>query len=239
MRTRSVVLAAVCVAPLLLSACGKTSEGEPVTDKESVAAESTSATSAATAPSTRAIPTPEADLTEPGVVSTTRTAVPAGTVTCELSDPPGEGVATAAVSDPGAPRITIALPQGWSSAPGDADVGANLTGPDGVSATVTIAKTTLDPAAAFKKYSDAAMGASPVSSVSVLPADLCGYSGQKLLGSWADTPEQAVEFGDRVAHIWTNNGDYLVAVHVQGPSGSPGFDPFTSPIMDDFGIEIP
>lgn len=82
------------------------------------------------------------------------------------------------------------------------------------------------------------MAASAVSSVSVLPADLCGYSGQKLLGSWADTPEQAVEFGDRVAHVWTNSGDYLVAVHVQGTSGA-GFDPFTSPMMDDFAIEIP
>jgi len=239
MRTRSAMLTAACLTTLLVSACGKTSEGEPVTDKESIAAESTSSTTATTTTSTRAMPTPEADLSEPGVVSTTRTAVPAGSVTCELPAPPGDGLATAAVSDPAAPRITIALPPGWSSAPGDADVGAKLTGPDGVSATVTIAKTTLDPAAAFKKYSDDAMGASPVSSVSVLPADLCGYSGQKLLGSWADTPEQAVEFGDRVAHIWTNNGDYLVAVHVQGPSGSPGFDPFTSPIMDDFGIEIP
>ena len=239
MRIRSAVLTAACLTTLVVSACGKTSEGEPVTDKESVGTESTSSTTTTTAMSTRAMPTPEADLTEPGVVSTTRTEVPAGTVTCELVAPPGDGVATAAVSDPEAPRITIALPQGWSSAPGDADVGAKLTGPEGVSATVTIAKTTLDPAAAFKKYSDDAMAASPVSSVSVLPAELCGYSGQKLLGSWADTPEQAVEFGDRVTHVWTNNGDYLVAVHVQGPSGTPGFDPFTSPIMDDFGIEIP
>ncbi|AEV71312.1 putative lipoprotein LpqN [Mycolicibacterium rhodesiae NBB3] len=239
MRTRSAVLAAVCLTTWALSGCGKTSEGEPVSDKVESVAETASSTTATTATSSRAIPTPEADLTEPGIVSTTRTAVPAGTVTCPLSDPPGERLATAAVADPSAPRIMVALPQGWSSTPGDGDVGARLTGPDGVSATVTIVKTPLDPAAAFKKYSDDAMAASPVSSVSVLPADLCGYSGQKLLGSWADTPEQAVEFGDRIAHIWTNNGDYLVAVHVEGPTGSPDFDPFTSPIMNDFGIEIP
>ena len=30
------------------------------------------------------------------------------------------------------------------------------------------------------------MAASAVSSVSVLPADLCGYSGQKLIGAWSD-----------------------------------------------------
>ena len=239
MRTRPLVFAAVCLTTLAVSGCGKTSEGEPVADKVESVAETTSTATPAPTSSTRAIPTPEADLTEPGVVATTRTAVPAGTMSCALSDPPGEGVATAAVGDPAAPRITVALPQGWSSAPGDGDVGATLTGPDGVSATVTIVKTPLDPSAAFKKYSDDAMAASPVSSVSVLPGDLCGYSGQKLLGSWADTPEQAVEFGDRIAHIWTNNGDYLVAVHVEGPTGSPDFDPFTSPIMNDFGIELP
>ncbi len=237
MRTRSIVIAALCMATLVVSACGKTSEGEPVADEESVATSTSSATETTTMQTTRAIPTAEADLTEPGVVPTTRTEVAPGTVTCAGPEPAPEGV-TAAVADPAAPKVTVVLPEGWSSEPGDGDVGAKLTGPDGVWATVTIAKTTLDPAAAFKQYADDAMAASAVSSVSVLPADLCGYSGQKLLGSWADTPEQAVEFGDRVAHVWTNSGDYLVAVHVQGPAGA-GFDPFTSPIMDDFAIEIP
>jgi hypothetical protein len=117
-------------------------------------------------------------------------------------------------------------------------VGARLQGPDGTWATVTISQTRLDPAEAFRKYSDDAMAASPVSSVSVLPADLCGYSGQKLLGSWSGSSEP-VEFGDRIAHIWTDTNTYLVAVHVQGPSGADQFDPFTSPLMDDFGIVIP
>ena len=198
---------------------------------------STPSTSDTSKPSTRAIPTPEADLTEPGVAPTTRTSVPAGTVTCELPDPARE-VVTAAVSDPAAPKITVGLPQDWSTTPGDGDVGAKLTGPDGIWATVTIAKTRLDPSAAFKQYADDAMAASAISSVSVLPADLCGYSGQKLLGSWSDMPEQAVEFGDRIAHVWTNTGTYLVAVHVQGPADA-GFDPFTSPMMNDFAIEIP
>ncbi|MFI5509290.1 hypothetical protein ACIA48_17625 [Mycobacterium sp. NPDC051804] len=233
MRTRSAVLAALCMATLVVSACAKTSEGEPVADEVDAVTTSTSPSAETSTQTTRAIPTPEADLTEPGVVPTTRTEVAPGTVTC--AGPEG---ATAAVADAGAPKITVVLPQGWSTEPGEGDVGAKLTGPDGVWATVTIAKTTLDPAAAFKKYADDAMAASAVSSVSVLPADLCGYSGQKLLGSWADTPEQAVEFGDRVAHVWTNSGDYLVAVHVQGPAGA-GFDPFTSPMMDDFAIEIP
>lgn len=233
MRTRSAVIAGLCMATLVVSACGKTSQGEPVADEVESVATSTSSATVTTTQTTRAIPTPEADLTEPGVVPTTRTEVAPGTVTC--AGPVG---ATAVVADPAAPKITVVLPPGWSTGPGDGDVGAKLTGPDGVWATVTIAKTTLDPAAAFKQYADEAMAASPVSSVSVLPADLCGYSGQKLLGSWADTPGQAVEFGDRVAHVWTNSGNYLVAVHVQGPAGA-GFDPFTSPVMDDFAVEIP
>lgn len=238
MKIRSAALVGLCLAAVVMSACGKTSDGAPVADDVDPPATSATSTTATSTPSTRAIPTAEGEFTEPGVVSTTRTSVPAGTVTCELPEPVPDGVATASVSDPGAPRITVALPPGWSTAPGEGDVGAKLTGPDGVSAEITIAKTTLDPAAAFKKYSDDAMAGSAVSSVSVLPADLCGYSGQKLLGSWADSPEQAVEFGDRVAHVWTNSGDYLVAVHVQGPA-SAGFDPFTSPMMDDFSIEIP
>jgi hypothetical protein len=238
MRTRSAALVGLCLAVVVVSACGKTGDGAAVADDVESSDTSTPSTTDTSKPSTRAIPAPEADLTEPGVVPTTRTAVPAGTVTCELSDPPTDGVAVAAVSDPGAPRITVALPQGWSTAQGNGDVGAKLTGPKGISATVTITQTTLDPAAAFKKYADDALAASEVSSVSVLPADLCGYSGQKLLGAWSDAPEQAVEFGDRIAHVWTNTGDYLVAVHVQGP-GSTGFDPFTSPMLNDFSIEVP
>jgi hypothetical protein len=236
MKIRSAALAALCL--VMVSACGKTSEGAPVADEASQTTATTTSETATTTVTTRAIPTPEADLDEPGILPTTRTSVPAGAVSCELTEPPSDGVATATVSDPAAPKITVALPQGWSSAPGEGDVGAKLTGPDGIGATVTITKTTLDPAEAFKKYADDAMAASEVSSVSVLPAEICGYSGQKLLGSWSDAPGQSVEFGDRIAHIWTNSGDYLVVVHVQGPA-SADFDPFTSPLMKDFSIELP
>ena len=145
----------------------------------------------------------------------------------------------ASVPDPAAPKITVALPTGWSTTTGDGDVGARITGPDGIWATVTIVRTPLDPAAAFEKYADDAMAASVVSSISVLPADLCGYSGQKLLGAWSASPQQAVKFGDRIAHVWTDTNNYLVAVHVQGPADTAGFDPFGSPMMNDFAIQIP
>ena len=221
---------AVVALALLSAACVKTSEGVPVV------ADGVPTRSAA--PSTRAIPTPETDLTEPGILPTQRTPVPAGSTVCPAEPPPPVGV-MASVPDPAAPKITVALPSDWSTTKGDGDVGARLTGPDGIWATVTIVRTPLDPAAAFKQYADDAMAASAVNSVSVVPAELCGYSGQKLLGAWSTTPQQAVEFGDRIAHVWTNTNNYLVAVHVQGPAGTPGFDPFVSPLMNDFAIQIP
>ena len=85
--------------------------------------------------------------------------------------------------------------------------------------TVTIARTQLEPADAFTEYADKVMAVSPVSSVSVLPGELCGYSGQKLMGTWSDNPQQSVEFLDRIVHIWTNSNNYLVAVHVEAPAG--------------------
>ncbi|MGV0792843.1 hypothetical protein [Mycolicibacterium sp. XJ1819] len=212
-------------ASVLLSACVRTGDGVPVAADPN--------TAGAPAPSSRTIPTPQAELDEPGVLPTEKTQIPAPGHTCATAEPPPVGT-VAAVADPAAPRITVALPTGWAVSKGEGDVGARLTGPDGASGAVTIAVTTLDPAAAFKKYADDAMAAATMSTVSVLPADLCGYSGQKLLGTWSGG--QTVEFGDRLAHIWTNTDNYLVAVHIEG---SAGFEPLTSPLLGDFGIEIP
>ena len=147
--------------------------------------------------------------------------------------------AVAQVSDPAAPKITVAVPDGWSVEPGSGDVGVRMQGPDGMFATVTIAQTKLDPAAAFTEYADKVMAVSAVSSVSVLPAELCGYSGQKLMGAWSDTPQQSVEFLDRIAHIWTNTDNYLVAIHVQAPAGTDGFDAASTVLIEDFAVGIP
>jgi hypothetical protein len=107
-------------------------------------------------------------------------------------------------------------------------------------ATVTIAATQLDPAAAFRKYTDDLMAESSVSSVSVLPGELCGFSGQKLMGAWSDTPQNAVEYEDRIVHVWPDSGpDYLVAVHVQAPTGTPGFDSAAALLTEDFEIVLP
>lgn len=230
MPARWLALVALGLTAGVVSACVRTSDGVPIPADVAVPATTT--------PSTRAIPTPQTDLAEPGIVPTTRTPVPAGEVTCEPPETPPVGV-TATVADPAAPKITVALPQGWSTSAGDGDVGAKLQGPDGVWATVTIARTQLDPAEAFEKYVNDAMAESAVSSVSVLPAELCGYSGQKLLGMRSDSLEQAVEFADRIAHIWTDTNNYLVAVHVEGPADTPGFEPMGSPLMADFAVALP
>jgi hypothetical protein len=147
---------------------------------------------------------------------------------------------TAAVDDPDAPRITVGVPDRWSMSAGTGDSGGRLDGPDGMQATVTIAATQLDPAAAFRKYADELMAESAVSTLSVLPGDLCGFSGQKLMGAWSDTPQNAVEYQDRVVHVWTNSGtNYLVAVHVQAPTGTPGFDSAAAQLTGDFEIVLP
>jgi len=108
-----------------------------------------------------------------------------------------------------------------------------------MTAFVSVAATTLDPEAAFRDYTDKIMAQSAVSSVSVLPAELCQYSGQKLMGAWSDTPQNAVEFFDRVAHVWTNTTNYLVAIHVEAPTGVDALDAASAAITDDVEITIP
>lgn len=182
--------------------------------------------------------TEDAGPAAPGILTTSRTPVPADTVSCPQPVKPAV-TAVAQVSDPAAPEITVAVPDGWSVEPGSGDLGLRMQGPGGMFATVTIAQTKLDPAAAFTEYADKVMATSAVSSVSVLPAELCGYSGQKLMGAWSDTPQQSVEFLDRIAHIWTNSDNYLVAIHVQAPAGTDGFDAAGAVLIEDFAIGIP
>ena len=228
---KRVGLAALALA-CLLAACVRTSEGVPV------AAEGGPWTAAPSPSSTTTGPTQQNESAF-GVVPTTRAPVPPNTVACSQTIQPSVRM-TAEVDDPQAPKITVGVPDKWSMTAGTGDVGGKLNGPGGMEATVTIAVTQLDPAAAFRKYADDLMAESAVSTVSVLPGELCGYSGQKLMGAWSDTPQNAVEYEDRIAHIWTNSGtNYLVAVHVQAPTGTPGFDAAAALLTEDFEILLP
>jgi hypothetical protein len=216
----------------LVAGCVRTSDGAPV-------AADLGTTAASSAPSAPSQPPQESDPSTFGVVPTTRTPVPPNTVACSQPIKPGVRM-QAQVNDPKAPKITVAVPDGWSMSSGSGDIGGQLAGPDGMSATITIAPTQLDPAAAFKKYADDLMEEAAVSSVSVLPGQLCDFSGQKLMGAWSDTPQNAVEFQDRIVHVWTNSGnDYLVSVHVQAPTGTSGFDDAASVLTEDFEIVLP
>jgi len=225
--------AAVLLAVPGVAACARNSGGTAVRAESSA---STATTATSSAPSrTTATDTPESS--EPGVVETTRQPVPANTQVC-AQNLTGQ-TAMAAVADPAAPKITVAVPDRWSAAPGTGDVGARFAGPDDMLAEISITATALDPAAAFTRYSDDVMAKYPISALSLLPADLCGYSGQKLMGTWADDPEESVEYRDRIAHIWTNSKNYLVAIHVEAPSGTAGFDAAASTLTSDFDIVIP
>lgn len=200
-------------------------------------ADASTSTSAPTSTSPTTKVTDEPESSQPGVLETTRVPVPPNAVVCRQEEP-GQ-TAVAAVADPAAPQITVRVPSGWSVTPGSGDVGATLSGPEGMAATVTIAATPLDATAAFARYGDDVMAKYPISTLSLLPGDFCGYSGQKLMGTWAQDPDKSIEYHDRIAHIWTNTGDYLVAVHVEAPSGVAGFDAAASILTDKFGIVIP
>jgi hypothetical protein len=229
--TRWTTFVLLCTAAVLVAACVRTTDGAPVAGRAGSGAITSSPPSAP--------PTQEADQSMFGVVSTLRAPIPPDTVTCTQSVKPAVGM-TAVVNDPHAPRITVGVPDGWSMSAGSDDIGGRLAGPRDMRATITIAQTPLDPAVAFRKYADDLMSESAVSSVSVLPGQLCGYSGQKLMGAWSDTPQTAFEYRDRVVHIWTNSGNnYLVAVHVQAPTDTPGFDSAARLLTDDFDIILP
>jgi hypothetical protein len=217
----------------LVAGCVRTSDGVPV------AGGAGSGSAMSSSPSATAAPTQQGDQPAFGVLPTTRAPVAPNTVACSQSIKPSVRM-TAEVDDPHAPRITVGVPDKWSMSAGTGDVGARLDGPEGMQATVTIAATQLDPSAAFRKYADDLMGESAVSTVSVLPGELCGYSGQKLMGAWSDAPQNADEYEDRIVHIWTNSGNnYLVAVHVQAPTGTPGFDSAAALLTEDFEIVLP
>jgi len=223
-------VALVFVAAGVASACARTGDGVPV---------AASSVHASTKPLPGSEPPSGAgDQAPPGVVPTTQVTVPVDTVTCAASGKPGT-VVTAAVSDPTAPEVTVAVPPGWNSSPGSGDVGARMDGPEGMSATVTISPSGLDPAAAFREYTDQVMSQSPVSSVSILPGELCDYSGQKLMGAWSDTPQNSIQFVDRIVHVWTNTKNYLVSVHVQAPTGVGQLDAAGQLLTEDFEVRLP
>jgi hypothetical protein len=116
-------------------------------------------------------------------------------------------------------------------------VALTLSGPDDMTGTVTIAATTLDPAAAFADYAAMLRRSKPGLQMDTAGAKSCGYSSQKLTGTFPG-PSGTLDFADRITHIWTNTNKYLVIIHLDRPKGAPGFDAETA-LMQDFAVVIP
>lgn len=223
--------AACLVAVALLSGCVSATGGSAVRAGEP-------ATSPTTNSSATPQPTTSGGAPVAGIETTLPDHIPPNAFIC-FPEPTGIGVGTVAqVSDPAAPRITVAAPDGWTSEPGQGDVALTLSGPDGMTGTVTIASTTLDPAAAFADYAAMLRRSKPDLQVDTMGAQFCGYSSQKLTGTFLGPPG-TLDFADRITHIWTNTNRYLVTTHLEGPADAPGFDTAKTALMQDFAVVIP
>ncbi|MCV7185840.1 hypothetical protein [Mycolicibacterium murale] len=167
-----------------------------------------------------------------GVVETSRVPVAPQAQTCPSPEPgPGRQLVSSGGTD--VPVVAVLAPDGWTAH------GATLTGPAGMSASITVTPTDLGPAQAFESYADAAQDKAPISSLSILPAELCGYSGQEFRGMWSGAGDPPVDYRDRLLHVWTEGPSYLVVVHVEGPQGAPGLDAAQELITDRVGIRLP
>jgi hypothetical protein len=117
-------------------------------------------------------------------------------------------------------------------------VALTLSGPDAMTGTVTIAATTLDPAVAFADYADMLRRSKPDLQVDTAGAKFCGYSSQRLTGTFLGAPG-TLDFANRITHIWTNTDKYLVTMHLEGPVDTPEFDLAKTALMQDFAVVIP
>ncbi len=209
--------------------CAKTTGGTAIRASGTTSSVPTSMTTS---------PAPKSDPAEPvpGVATTLPDHIPPNAVVCFPSPTSSGRLTMAAVADPAAPRITVPVPDGWSSEPGTGDVALNATGPDGMSAKVTITATDLEPGGAFLRYTADLGSSQRVIKFTVAPAQFCGYSSQLLTGAFQRPG--AVDFADRITHIWTNTKKYLVVIHLEGPAAA-GFDAAKSTLMQQFAVVIP
>lgn len=174
----------------------------------------------------------------PGIETTLPEHIPPNAFVC-FPGPASGGMGTVAqVVAATAPRITFTLPDGWASEPGQGDLALSLSGPDSMTGAVTIGATKLGPAAAFSEYADTLARSRPDLQVDAVGAKFCGYSSQKLTGSFTG-PTGAIAFADRLTHIWTNSDNYLVVIHMEGPADVPGFVAAKAALMQDFAVVIP
>ena len=222
------LVVSVLLVVLAGTACTRTDGGVP---RAAPGAQQTTSTTTGTTTATTGREQPA-----PGVVPSPGPPAASGPLCAPASLPPVRTVAL--VADPSAPTATVAVPDGWSMAGGSGDVGAELAGPAGMRAVVTIAPTGTDAEVAFRDYADQLTADSSITTLSLLPGELCGLSGQKLLGVLSDGTE-TIEYRDRIVHVPTGAGAYLIAVHVTAPSDAAGFDEPAALLTGDFEIALP
>ncbi|MEW5812975.1 MAG: hypothetical protein AB1925_26415 [Actinomycetota bacterium] len=202
--TRGVLAVLLLCGVLLAPGCTRGSDGSAT----AVSAETaTAATSSA--PASSAAPPVVTIEDMPGVAPTPATSTDED---CAPTAAPAVPV-DVRIADPAAPNVVVGAPQGWTSAP--SPDGVALTGPGGMSGTVTVSATPLDPAAAFRGYADDLTARAAMSTLSLLPAETCGFSSQKLMGQLDDVVYQA-----RIVHV----PGYLIVVYAQAPTGTSEFD---------------
>jgi hypothetical protein len=226
------VPAAVAVVAIgVLSGCDRTIEGTAAWTGGTVVPPTTGLSA------TPQLPTAAGPV--PGIEETLPDQIPPNAFVC-FPEPGGIGIGTVAqVVDTTAPRITVMVPDGWTSEPGTGDTALTLNGPDGMTGSVTIAATLLDPPAAFADYVATLARAKPgLEVVDTTGAKFCGYSSQKLIGTFP-VPAGTVHFADRLTHIWTNTRNYLVILHLESPALTPGYQAAKTALMQDFAVVIP
>ena len=200
--------AASLVTIALLSGCGRPVAGNAVRAGEPAA--SATANSTKPSPATRGTRVP-------GIETTLPDHIPPNAFVC-FPEPSGIGIGTVAqVADPAAPRITVAVPDGWNAQPGEGEVALALGGPGGMTGTVSIAETTLDPAAAFADYVAILRRSKPDLQLDTAGAKFCGYSSQKLTGTFLGPPG-TLDFADHITHIWTNTNRTGRELHHDEPA---------------------
>ena len=224
-RVRAALGAAWLTVIAALPGCVRTTDGVPIWTGQPAKSTAPQSTTSNSAPA-------------PGIETTLPDRMPPDAFAC-LPETTGIGIGTVAmVSDAAAPRLTVTRPDGWTSESGQRDVALTLAGPDGLAGTVTIAATKLDAAAAFADYAASLKRSKPDLHVDTVGAPFCGYSSQKLTGSYLGPPG-TLDFADRITHIWTNTDKYLVTIHFEGPADAPGIDAAKAALMQDFAVVIP
>lgn len=230
-RARGGLTVLLACAVLLAPACTRSSDGAPSAQNTESATATTSSTATATATSETAPPVVTTD-DVPGVAPTPATSTDED---CAPAAPPAVPV-DVRIGDPAAPTVVVGTPEGWTSAP--SPDGVTLTGPAGMTGTVTITATPLDPAAAFRGYADDLTGSTSMSTLSLLPAETCGFSGQKLMGMLGGEDSgkaDNVVYQARIVHV----PGYLIVVYAEAPTGTTDFDTAATVLTGGLQVGLP